>query len=66
VSAPPSLIAGRYRLAESIGRGGMGEVFAALDERSGARVAVKLLHRANAPRTGVARLLREAELLGRV
>jgi hypothetical protein len=39
-----TLLAGRYLLAEPIGRGGMGTVYRATDQRTGGTVAVKLLH----------------------
>jgi hypothetical protein len=62
----PLCIAERYTVLSSLGRGGMGEVFAAVDTRSGARIAVKVLHRTDASARGVERLLREANAAGRV
>jgi len=51
-----TLIAGRYRLDELLGRGGMSEVWAATDLELGRRVALKLL----APNEDNARFEREA------
>ena len=39
------MVAGRYRMGEAIGTGGMAEVFEAMDERLGRPVAVKLLRK---------------------
>ncbi|MFA6957729.1 MAG: protein kinase [Thermoanaerobaculia bacterium] len=55
---------GRIRITERLGTGGMGEVYAGIDETLGRRVAVKVIraqHRLN-PRAR-ARLTREAQLL---
>ncbi len=40
----PRTIGNRYRLEERVGSGGMGEVWRAVDTRSGTTVAVKLMH----------------------
>src|SRR5947209_2372389 len=53
---PETLIAGRYRLDELLGRGGMSEVWCATDIELGRRVALKLL----APNADNARFEREA------
>ena len=45
MSAPHDLIAGRYRLVNLVGAGGMGSVWEAYDERLRRPVAVKQLHR---------------------
>ena len=44
MSEKHALIAGRYRLDELIGRGGMGDVFKGTDTHTGEAVAIKRLH----------------------
>src|SRR5919201_5991831 len=51
-----SVVAGRYRLDEPLGRGGMSEVWCATDQELDRRVALKLL----APGADTARFDREA------
>ena len=60
---PPAAV-GRYRVLREIGRGGMGVVYEALDERIGMRVALKLLGEPQASDAElVARFEREGAVL---
>ena len=39
-----SLIGGRYQIIESIGQGGMAQVYLAIDQKTGENVAIKVMH----------------------
>ncbi|MEV1083147.1 protein kinase [Streptomyces sp. NPDC050211] len=60
------LMAGRYRLNESIGRGGMGEVWRAYDETLARPVAVKLLLPQDTDPTATSRFRLEAQTAARI
>ncbi|MDO0937244.1 serine/threonine-protein kinase [Streptomyces sp. DG2A-72] len=60
------LMAGRYRLDESIGRGGMGEVWRAYDETLARPVAVKLLLPQETDPTATSRFRLEAQTAARI
>ncbi|MFI6674457.1 serine/threonine-protein kinase [Kribbella sp. NPDC050470] len=60
------LVAKRYRLGPSIGRGGMGEVFRATDEQLGRPVAVKLLLPTDRDPRSAERFHREARAAARL
>jgi eukaryotic-like serine/threonine-protein kinase len=55
-----TVLAGRYRLQQQLGRGGMGIVFRATDEQLEREVAVKVLPEADSSPGARERLLREA------
>jgi len=58
---------GRYELLDRIGRGGMGEVYRARDERLGRIVAIKILHAELSERLDLRhRFEREAKMLARL
>jgi serine/threonine protein kinase len=61
------LVAGRYRVERLVGGGGMGEVYAVLDEHLGERIALKTVRAtiADDPRA-IARLKSEVQLARRV
>ncbi|PKO20425.1 MAG: hypothetical protein CVU38_20170, partial [Chloroflexi bacterium HGW-Chloroflexi-1] len=62
-----ALLGGRYRLQESVGRGGMADVFLAFDEERQAPVAIKVLHAEMAADADFVRRFRsEAEALERL
>jgi serine/threonine protein kinase len=66
VTRAGELIAGRYRIVEAIGRGGMGEVYRARDEVLGREVAVKLMSPVPDTVAVSERFLREARAAARI
>ncbi len=64
---PGTVVANRYRISRAIGRGGMGEVFAAENIRTGRPVAVKLLRADSKTKSSaVERFRREARAAGSI
>ncbi|MBX3187102.1 MAG: protein kinase [Labilithrix sp.] len=59
---PDTLLGGRYRLLHRIGRGGMGDVWMARNEATGAEVAIKTLARSDRTPVHEERFRREARL----
>src|SRR5215471_10285336 len=67
-SLPKGATIGRYVVLGLLGRGGMGEVYAAYDPELDRKIAVKLLHARGEVSTphGRTRLLREAQAIARL
>ena len=61
VGTTPSTLAGRYRVLDRLGSGGMATVYLAEDERLGRKVAVKRLH-SDSPEDAAQRFEREAKV----
>src|SRR3954468_24574956 len=61
VGTTPTILAGRYRVLDRLGAGGMATVFLAEDERLGRKVAVKRLH-SDSPADAALRFQREAKV----
>lgn len=57
---------GPYRIVRSVGRGGLGVVFRAVDDRSGREVALKLLNQPSADTVAARRLAREFQALSAI
>lgn len=60
------VVGGRYELTTMLGRGGMGEVWVATDQRIGRNVAIKMLHGQMQSQSDIDRFLREAQTAGRL
>ena len=65
--APGTLIANRYRVQRQLGKGGMGEVWAAENTRTGRLVAIKVLRaESKQKKTAIERFRREARAAGAI
>src|SRR3954452_24159970 len=61
VGTTPTVLAGRYRVLDRLGAGGMATVYLAEDQRLGRKVAVKRLH-SDSPEDAAQRFEREAKV----
>src|SRR5262249_13840135 len=66
VAATHGDLSGRFELLDPIGKGGMGEVFAATDARLGREVAITRMPHAEPDARAIERFLREARIQGRL
>jgi eukaryotic-like serine/threonine-protein kinase len=64
--APGDLVAGRFRVEEHLGTGGMGVVLSAFDLEDNQEVALKILRMADVDETGMQRFIREARTSMRI
>lgn len=64
--APGRIVARRFLIERLVGSGGMGQLYRSRDLRSGAPVALKLLHRSGRDADAAGRLEQEARLLTQV
>src|SRR4029079_9372646 len=63
----PELLAGRYRVLSSVGRGAIAEVVRARDDQTGAEIALKNLYtHMRESAAGVERFRREVEIVRRI
>jgi serine/threonine-protein kinase len=60
------VLGGRFEIEGVLGEGGMGVVYQALDQSSGARVAIKVVHAGSSQLDAVHRFLREARVVATI
>jgi serine/threonine-protein kinase len=62
----PAARSGRYAITDELGRGGMGEVFLAVDHQMNREVAIKRMRAKDPSDRAIARFMREARVQGRL